>query len=146
MRRRSQVSHELCRTLIPYLKVKADSVYNPQRGFAISVGIYRIGHALIDALIVQQLFEVLIDAFFFDANDFCSSRRHSFRAFRYFSQHHNRFTQRRSFFLNAAGISDDDISLLQKIDQIQIVDGRDEMDFGWFPRIAWAGFWTLGFK
>ena len=55
MRRRGQVPHKLCRTFIPYLKVKADGIQNAERGFPVTVRINGIGHSLVDALIVEQL-------------------------------------------------------------------------------------------
>ena len=77
----------------------------------ITVRIACVCHAFVFVVIVQESCELLIDSRFIRADQLQITGFDTFRSFRLVSQHQNRFAKSSCFFLDAATVSEDDVTV-----------------------------------
>ena len=105
-----------------------DSLGDSFRAVAVAVWVFSTRHVEICLGIGEQLVRFRHDAFTRHADDLGQAELRSFRTFRHFAQHQHRLLEGRRFFLNTAGVSEDQVAPLQQADESRIVEWLDEVN------------------
>lgn len=87
-------------------------------------------HALIQFFVVEDLSGFRDDAVFVRSNEFHGAGFDGFGALGFLAEDEDRFAEGGTFFLNAAGVGDEEIGAAHEVDERDVVERGDEVDVG----------------
>src|SRR5690606_25089038 len=77
---------------------------------------------------VEKIRDGLHDLFGLRSDQLCNASSHGFGTLRCVSQDENRLVETRRLFLHTAGVRQDQVAALHKIDKLDVIRRRNEMD------------------
>ena len=104
--------------------------YNAVAGLSVAVGIDGLGHTLVGLLVIQQRGNLAYDEVMIGAHQMDGAALEGFRAFGGVAHHEDGLAQAGGLFLDAAGVGEDNRTLLHQIDELQILERFDEEEVG----------------
>ena len=100
---------------------------NPLGCLAISIGIGDVGHRIVGLRIRKQLGDTIHDKPWVGSDQLDCSRFDGLEAFGCLAHHEHGLVEGGAFLLNAAGIGEDDSSLVHQSHELQITQGLDQV-------------------
>ncbi len=111
-------------------KERADGFGDAFGGAAVAVGVVHVGAAIVFGGVIEEERRFGEDALRVGADEACSSGVDGFGPFGFLAHDEDGFAERGGFFLNAAGVGEDEVAAAHEVDEGDVFLGRDEVDVG----------------
>ncbi|EEF93743.1 hypothetical protein CATMIT_01622, partial [Catenibacterium mitsuokai DSM 15897] len=99
-------------------------------GQAVAVGVVGEAHRFVGGAVAQQTADALADQLAVGTDQAHRAGGHRFRPLGGVAHHQHRLAQRRRFFLDAAGVGEDDVGAVHQVHERQVVQRLDQMHVG----------------